>query len=78
MEYDEDNKPVRVDAVVVSTQHGAEAELEQIRKDMIELVINPIIPAATLPSLRTRVSCMASFWAREMGRGISSGVSSQA
>ncbi len=48
VEYDEDNRPVRVDAVVVSTQHGAEAELEQIRKDMIELVINPIIPAELL------------------------------
>ena len=48
VEYDEDNRPVRVDAVVVSTQHGAEAELEQIRKNMIELVINPIIPAELL------------------------------
>ena len=45
VEYGEDNKPVRVDAVVVSTQHGAEAALDQIRKDMIELVIRPIIPA---------------------------------
>ena len=48
VEYGEDNKPVRVDAVVVSTQHGPEAELEQIRKDMIELVIKPIIPADLL------------------------------
>ncbi|MCI8551605.1 MAG: methionine adenosyltransferase [Lawsonibacter sp.] len=45
VEYGEDNKPVRVDAVVVSTQHGAEAALDQIRKDMIELVIRPVIPA---------------------------------
>jgi len=45
IEYDEDNNPKRVDAVVVSTQHGPEVELEQIRKDMIELVIKPIIPA---------------------------------
>ena len=45
MEYDDDNRPVRVDAVVVSTQHGPEVELEQIRRDMIELVIKPIIPA---------------------------------
>ena len=44
VEYDEDNKPIRVDAVVVSTQHGPEVELDQIRKDMIELVIQPIIP----------------------------------
>ncbi len=48
VEYDENNKPVRVDAVVVSTQHGAEAELDQIRRDMIELVIKPIIPANLL------------------------------
>ena len=48
VEYDEDNKHIRVDAVVVSTQHGPEAELEQIRRDMIELVIKPIIPANLL------------------------------
>ena len=48
VEYDEDNKPIRVDAVVVSTQHGPEVELDQIRKDMIDLVIKPIIPAALL------------------------------
>ncbi|MEY8402552.1 methionine adenosyltransferase [Oscillospiraceae bacterium 44-34] len=48
VEYDENNKPVRVEAVVVSTQHGPEAELEQIRRDMIELVIKPIIPAGLL------------------------------
>ena len=45
VEYDEQDKPIRVDAVVLSTQHGPEASLEQIRKDMIELVIQPTIPA---------------------------------
>ncbi len=45
VEYNEDNTPKRIEAVVVSTQHGPEVELEQIRKDMIELVIRPIIPA---------------------------------
>ncbi len=44
VEYDENWKPVRVDAVVVSTQHDPEATLEQIRKDMIEHVIKPTIP----------------------------------
>ncbi len=45
VEYDEAGKPVRVDTVVLSTQHAPEAALEQIRKDMIELVIKPSIPA---------------------------------
>ncbi len=45
VEYDEDNRPLRVDTVVVSTQHSPEVELDQIRKDMIDLVIRPVIPA---------------------------------
>ena len=45
VEYDENGKPVRVDTVVLSTQHAPEATLEQIRKDMIELVIKPTVPA---------------------------------
>ena len=48
VEYDESGKPSRVDTVVVSTQHAAEASLEQIRKDMIELVIKPTVPAQLL------------------------------
>ena len=48
VEYDEDSRPVRVDTVVLSTQHAPEAELEQIRADMIELVIKPTIPADLL------------------------------
>jgi S-adenosylmethionine synthetase len=44
VEYDGD-KPVRVDAVVVSTQHSAEVSLETIRKDILENVILPIIPS---------------------------------
>ena len=48
VEYDEEDKPKRIDAVVVSTQHGPEAELDQIRKDMIELVIRPILPAGLM------------------------------
>ncbi|MBS4025296.1 MAG: methionine adenosyltransferase [Clostridia bacterium] len=39
-----DDKPVRVDTVVISTQHHPTAELETIRKDMIQLVIKPIVP----------------------------------
>ena len=44
VEYDGD-KPVRVDTVVLSTQHSPEVTLEQIRKDMIEMVIKPTVPA---------------------------------
>ena len=45
VEYDENQNPVRVDAVVISTQHSPEATLEQIRADMVEHVIRPTIPA---------------------------------
>ena len=45
VEYDDDNHPVRIDTVVLSTQHSAEATLEQIREDMINLVILPTLPA---------------------------------
>ena len=48
VEYDESGKPVRVDTVILSTQHSPEAELEQIRRDMVELVIKPTIPAELL------------------------------
>ena len=48
VEYDENNRPVRVDTVVLSTQHAPEATLEQIRSDMIELVIKPTVPAQLL------------------------------
>ena len=45
VEYDENNRPVRVDTVVVSTQHDEGVSLEQIRADMIKHVIEPIVPA---------------------------------
>ena len=48
VEYDENRNPVRVDTVVLSTQHAPEATLEQIRKDMIEQVIRPTVPAKLL------------------------------
>lgn len=47
VEYDGD-KPVRVDTVVISTQHGPEVDHETIEKDMLEHVIKPIIPAELL------------------------------
>ena len=47
IEY-EDDKPVRVDTVVVSTQHNEDVSLMQIREDMVKYVIQPIIPADML------------------------------
>ena len=44
VEYD-DGKPVKVTAVVVSSQHSADVELEQLRKDIIEKVIKTTVPA---------------------------------
>lgn len=44
VEYD-DGKPARLDAIVVSSQHAPEIPLEQIREDILEYVIKPVIPA---------------------------------
>lgn len=48
IEYDENDKPVRVDTIVVSSHHSEEVTLEQIRKDIVEHVIRPIVPAELL------------------------------
>jgi S-adenosylmethionine synthetase len=52
VEYD-DGKPVRVDTVVISAQHGPEVNHETIERDIIEHVIKPVIPAELLDE-RTR------------------------
>ncbi|HEX6122703.1 MAG TPA: methionine adenosyltransferase [Ktedonobacterales bacterium] len=44
----EHGKPVRVDTVVISTQHAEDATQEQIRADVIEHIIKPVIPAELL------------------------------
>lgn len=44
VEYDENNKPVRIDAIVISTQHHPEITLEQIQRNIKEHVINPVVP----------------------------------
>lgn len=44
VEYSEDGTPVRIDTVVVSTQHSPDASLEQIRADVIKYVIMPTLP----------------------------------
>ena len=45
VEYDDDRNPVRIDAIVVSSQHSADVELSQIREDVKKYVIKPIVPA---------------------------------
>ena len=47
VEYD-DGKPVRIDTIVISTQHAPEITLEQIRRDIMEQVIKPVVPAEML------------------------------
>jgi S-adenosylmethionine synthetase len=50
IEYDDNNKPLRVDAVVVSTQHDANVSQKKIKADVIEHVIKKIIPGKYLDS----------------------------
>ena len=45
VEYDENDKPVRLDAVVLSTQHGPEVSQEQIHADIKKYVFDPVLPA---------------------------------
>ena len=48
VEYDSNNKPVRVDAVVISTQHAEEVTNETLRADILKNVIQAVIPAELL------------------------------
>ncbi|NBH34830.1 methionine adenosyltransferase [Clostridiaceae bacterium] len=45
VEYDENGKPLRLEAVVLSTQHDADVEQEQIHKDVKTYIFDPILPA---------------------------------
>ena len=45
-----DDRPVRIDAVVVSSQHDPEISMQTIRRDMLEFVIQPVLPAEYLDS----------------------------
>ncbi len=45
VEYDEDHVPVRIDTVVLSTQHDEQVSLEQIKKDIKTYVFDPVLPA---------------------------------
>ncbi|WP_323708434.1 methionine adenosyltransferase [Mammaliicoccus sciuri] len=48
VEYDENNKPVRVDTIVISSQHHEKIELEKIQQDIKDHVIYPIVPKELL------------------------------
>ncbi len=48
VEYDENHNPVRIDTVVISSQHAADVTLEQIRADIVEKVIKTTLPADML------------------------------
>ena len=48
VEYDEAGKPSRIDAVVISSQHSEDVDWDQIKKDIREKVIDPILPAELL------------------------------
>lgn len=45
IEYNEENKPIRIDTIVLSTQHDANVSLEQIKADVINILIPRVIPA---------------------------------
>jgi S-adenosylmethionine synthetase len=61
VEYDEDGKPVRVDTVLISTQHDEEVEREQIEADLIKYVIKPIVPEELLVNTRYFVNPTGRF-----------------
>lgn len=48
VEYDEQNNPVRIDTIVISTQHHPDVTQEQIQQDLIEQVVKPIVPTELL------------------------------
>ena len=48
VEYDENRRPVRVDTVVISSQHSPEVDMETLRKDLIRLVVHHVIPEELL------------------------------
>jgi len=50
IEYDDNNKPLRVDAVVISTQHDGDVKQSKIKRDVIEHVIKKVIPEKYIPS----------------------------
>ncbi len=60
VEY-ENGKPVRVDTIVISSQHAAEVPLDKIRNDIIEKVIKPVVPAELLTDTKYFVNPTGRF-----------------
>lgn len=60
VEY-EDDRPVRIDTVVISNQHAPEIELEQLRADIVEQVIKPVVPSELLQNTRFLVNPTGRF-----------------
>ena len=56
VEYDSDDKPVRIEAVVISTQHNSEISQEQLHKDIRKYVIDSTIPANMVDSKTKYIS----------------------
>lgn len=48
VEYDQNDKPIRIETIVVSSQHAPEISLEQLKKDIIEHVVKTTVPAEML------------------------------
>jgi S-adenosylmethionine synthetase len=66
VEYDDDGRPKRVRAVVVSTQHAADATHKQIREGVIEQIIKPVVPARMIDK-------KTEFWVNPTGRFVIGG-----
>jgi S-adenosylmethionine synthetase len=60
VEY-EDDRPVRIDTIVISNQHAPEVSMEQIREDIIEHVIRPVVPAKLLNGTKYYVNPTGRF-----------------
>ena len=56
--FKEGNRPLRVDAVVISTQHAPEVEMEALRKDILEHVSRPVVPAELLDEQTKYYVCL--------------------
>ena len=71
VEY-EDDRPVRVDTIVISTQHDPDATNAQIREDMIEHVVKAVIPAHLLTKRQSTILTPrdALFWRPAVDSGL--------